>query len=408
MFCFIVISVVLLLLAGVAHNDDLRIVLLGKTGVGKSASGNTILRREAFKSTMKSSSVTRECQEEMTEFTKRQITVIDTPGLFDTGVDNVETRKEIVKCISMVAPGPHVFLLVIQLGRFTQEEKDAVKMIQEMFGDKSRTYTMVLFTRGDDLKGKTIQEFIEDDDILKNLVQQFGKRHHVFNNNETEDRKQVSELLDKIDCMVAVNGGSFYTNEMFQQVEKNIKEEQERIMKEKEEEIKRIEEELRAKYEAEMEEMKKENEKERREIQNKLRKREEEFKKREEEIKKDTDENVRKEMQRKLEEQKKQIEEKNKIKEKALEEEQQNFIKYLIEKHKKEKQKLQKRIQRKTRKQAEHEYRENLEKEVAKALEEEAEEKLPHTAKRARYCNQSDPDAGGSGNVKHFVNWIIR
>ncbi|XP_043082464.1 GTPase IMAP family member 8-like isoform X2 [Puntigrus tetrazona] len=391
---------------GVTHNDDLRIVLLGKTGVGKSASGNTILRRVAFKSTMKSSSVTRDCQKEITEFTKRQITVIDTPGLFDTGVDNVETRKEIVKCVSMAAPGPHVFLLVIQLGRITKEEKDAVQMIQEMFGEKSKMYTIVLFTRGDDLKGKTIQEFIEDDDFSKNLVQQFGKRHHVFNNNETENRKQVSDLLDKIDCMVAVNGGSFYTNEMFEKVEKNIIEEQDRIMKEKEEEIKRIEEELRAKYESEIEQIKKENERERQEMQNELIKREEEFKKREEEIKKDTDDNVRKEMQRKLEEQKKLIEEQNKRK-KILEEEQQNFINYLIEKHEKEKLKLQKRIKRKTRKQAEHEYRENLEKELAKALDV-AEKEVPHTTKRARYCNQFDPDDEGSGNVQHFVNWIMR
>uniref|UniRef100_A0A672JST7 GTPase IMAP family member 8 n=1 Tax=Sinocyclocheilus grahami TaxID=75366 RepID=A0A672JST7_SINGR len=174
----------------------------------KSATGNTILRREAFKSKVAPCSETRECQKEMTEFNRRRITVIHTPGLFDTGVDNVETRKEIVKCVSMAAPGPHVFLLVIQLGRFTQEEKDAVKMIQDMFGDKSRMYTMVLFTRGDDLRGKRIQEFIEDDANLQYLIHQCGKRYHVFNNKDTKDQTQVSELLDKIDCMVAVNGGN--------------------------------------------------------------------------------------------------------------------------------------------------------------------------------------------------------
>uniref|UniRef100_A0A8C1MT70 AIG1-type G domain-containing protein n=1 Tax=Cyprinus carpio TaxID=7962 RepID=A0A8C1MT70_CYPCA len=229
------------------------------TGIGKSATRNTILRRKAFTSKLISRSVTRECQKETSEFNRRRISVIDTPGLFDTGVDNDEIRKEIVKCISMAAPGPHVFLLVIQLGRFTQEEKDAVKMIQESFGDQSRTYTMVLFTRGDDLGGTTIQDFIKDDGSLQYLIQQCGKRYHVFNNKETEDQTQVSELLEKIDRMVAANGGSFYTNEMFQQVEKNIREEQERILKEKEEEIKKKGEELRAKYEAELEQMKKEN-----------------------------------------------------------------------------------------------------------------------------------------------------
>ncbi|RXN04640.1 GTPase IMAP family member 7-like isoform X1 [Labeo rohita] len=302
--------------------------------------------------------------------------------------------------------------LVCEQQATERKEKDAVKMIQEMFGEKSTVYTMVLFTKGDELRERRIEDFIENDASLKNITQQFGNRYHVFNNNETEDQMQVSELLEKIDCLLTENGGSFYTNEMFQQVEKNIKEEQERIMKEKEEEIKRKEEELKAKYEDEIEQMKKENERVRQEMQNELRKREEDFKKREEEIKKETDENVQKELQRKLEEQQKLSEEENKRKEKALGEQQQKFINHLEKKHEEEKQTLKERIQHETRQQAEREYLRKLETEVARALKE-AEEKLPYRSKRARDWGDYVPLVGGVfggaiGSVEDIVHWIIK
>ncbi len=79
-------------------------------------------------------------------------------GLFDTELTNEEIQREITNCISMVLPGPHVFLLLIPLGRFTPEEAKSVKIIQKTFGENSLMYTMVLFTRGDGLKNKTIEQ----------------------------------------------------------------------------------------------------------------------------------------------------------------------------------------------------------------------------------------------------------
>ncbi|KAM9761543.1 uncharacterized protein ACNS7B_003928 [Menidia menidia] len=193
-------------------SSDIRLVLIGGRWSGKSLSANTILRKERF-DFGRVRTVQAEVRHEVVE--GRKLIVVDAPGwgspLSLTEIPEGDKQRFKLNA-SKCPPGPSVFLLVIPVdSAFSAEQRTAVELHMKLLGERVWRFTMVLFTCGDYLVKKTIEQHIESEGAaLMWLIEKCGNRYHVFNNKDKSDSSQVSELLQKIDQMVANNDGRYY------------------------------------------------------------------------------------------------------------------------------------------------------------------------------------------------------
>ncbi|GAA6106651.1 uncharacterized protein LOC113638703 [Tachysurus ichikawai] len=196
-----------------SHSSEIRILLTGYQFSGKSSTGNTILAQEAFV-TFPNKRMSK-CVKREGDVQGRHVTVVDTPGRWRIHPVEYTTelcKQDLVLSVTQCPPGPHILLVLVRLDiSFTERSKKTIEGHFQLFGENVWRHTMVLFTCGDFLGETTIEQFIETEgQALQWLVQKCNNMYHVFNNNIKDDRSQVSELLEKIDEVVASNGGGHF------------------------------------------------------------------------------------------------------------------------------------------------------------------------------------------------------
>ncbi|XP_037832504.1 GTPase IMAP family member 7-like [Kryptolebias marmoratus] len=210
-----------------------RIVILGRSGAGKSTLVNTLFGANVCEPNHTAESGTSECQ--AVSVNGRSITLTDTPGFFNTGKCEEEMKSEIVKCIIECAPGPHVFIIVFKVEKFTEQNMEVIKKMTDYFSDEALKFTTVLFTHGDQLpEGMKIEQFVSQSEELSRIVKKCGNRCNVIDNRywkNSEDvyrsnKFQVKKLLDTIDKIIKENNERFYTHGMLKKVTRDLEQEQ--------------------------------------------------------------------------------------------------------------------------------------------------------------------------------------
>ncbi|TNN52004.1 GTPase IMAP family member 5 [Liparis tanakae] len=213
--------------AGATEDDEtkkLSVVLLGLSGSGKSSALNLILERAGHRYPTNESSrepppPTSFCERKEVSAAGRRLILVDTPELWDEdGAEHLELVKD---CLALALPGPHVFLLVLQVGRFTRGECEMLGHLQRIFGRDFAEHAVVLLVRFDcdRRRPQGVNDYVAGAHAtLRELIRKCGSRFHELNVGGSQDAPsypQVKDLLSGIDRLVASHGGCPYSTRRF-------------------------------------------------------------------------------------------------------------------------------------------------------------------------------------------------
>ncbi|VDI52003.1 Hypothetical predicted protein [Mytilus galloprovincialis] len=194
------------------------VVVIGKSGTGKSATCNTLLGGNAFDSKFSNTPTTKSCKsaKSFIDDIKRNIMIIDTPGIFDVEEDTDAINAEMKRCIELSRPGFNAILMVVSLSeRFTSEDQEIFTQYKHHFGAEIMNYVIVVFTNADRLEG-SIESYVENaPSALKMFLKSCGDRYFAIENKQSDNEikdKQRKDLLSIIMKMVHQNKGCMYTD----------------------------------------------------------------------------------------------------------------------------------------------------------------------------------------------------
>jgi GTPase Era involved in 16S rRNA processing len=212
----------------------LHLMLMGTTGHGKSATGNTLINKKLFIEGVNYTSETKEPSFSFTQFENKVLLVVDGPGLADTDMTLVQDREAVVKNMSialgMCYGGVDAFIFVLKYGiKYTNQETSAIKDLKKIFGDNFMGHMIVVVTCGDhfhdDMANQNCPISFNDwcrkqEGEFQKLYKDCGGRVVLFNNRERDEEMNLAQRRKVVEMAEGLkNQLDIYTSICFQRAE---------------------------------------------------------------------------------------------------------------------------------------------------------------------------------------------
>lgn len=216
-------------------DTEIRILIIGKVGAGKSAVGNALLNEpDCFVSRQSFCSVTKELNSGECTRNGAKFFIVDTPGLKGLEDDHKDALKCLTRCILATSPGFHCIVWVISASQRIEEvDIQLFKDIEKLLGKNAYSYMVVVFTH---VQPSDLKKVLNGCTPVDKFCKQCNERYLCFGDKTDPDleKQQVDKFFTMLQESFEINskeGRPFYKHKLFDQALDILKSDAEKLMK---------------------------------------------------------------------------------------------------------------------------------------------------------------------------------